>query len=149
MGTANGSIATADSGKPKRTQRRVPWLAVRRIAQWISFLAFLGFFLLLTWPMKLPYDPRAVFNLDPLTHLWLLVARKGIFLWGWAIAAFILWAIFGRIFCGWMCPLGSMLDFSRWFTQWFSRVFGLYASSNEKAGLPASARGRPFRRAPD
>jgi MauM/NapG family ferredoxin protein len=104
---------------------RVAWVPVRRTVQVLSFLVFAAFFFSLAYPLRLPYDPRLVFNLDPLTHLWQLFSRQGLFLWNWAIVALIWWAALGRAFCGWMCPLGVILDFSRWFSKWFARAFNL------------------------
>jgi len=89
-----------------------------------------------------------IFHLDPLTHLYLLVTRQSLQSIGWAIAAFVLWAILGRIFCGWICPLGAMLDFSRWFVERFQALFDLIPQS-KSAGSIRKARRSPVAFRPD
>ncbi len=114
---------TATAGKRKRCFN---WIWLRRITQTITFFVFFLILLLLTYPLKLPFDPRIIFHLDPITHLWLILSRQPLYSVVWAITAFVLWAIVGRTFCGWVCPLGALLDFSRWFVERFQAFFDLF-----------------------
>jgi ferredoxin len=109
----------------KRVNRQIKWVLLRRLTQTAAFFVFFAVLLLLTYPLDLPFDPRVIFHLDPLTHIWLFITRQPLYSIGWAITAFVLWGLVGRIFCGWFCPLGTLLDFSRWFVERFQVLFNL------------------------
>jgi MauM/NapG family ferredoxin protein len=98
--------------KPGRAFRR--WTFLRRLVQALAFLALLT---LLAgarggrWPAWLTDLP---IRLDPLTALSSLVAGRtlipGV---GLALIIVVLTLVVGRVWCGWLCPLGTLLD-------WFS-----------------------------
>lgn len=81
------------------------------MVQGISLVAFLALFLaapLKTWSAQVINLPM---RLDPLTMLaQSLASRK--FLAGSAVALIVLTLtiLFGRAWCGWLCPLGTVLD---------------------------------------
>ncbi len=86
------------------------WRRLRRLTQWIS----LGVFVLLVlalpsaWPAWLRQLPM---QLDPLTSLAQAIASHQVVsgaLVGLGVLA--LGLIFGRGWCGWVCPLGTLLD---------------------------------------
>ncbi len=87
-------------------------LSRRRIAtQTVFFLAFVYLTLTVTfsWPSLIGSD--FFFRFDPL--LWLTGSIAGRDLAPFALSAFLLLAItflFGRVFCGWICPLGTIID---------------------------------------
>ncbi len=112
--------------------RRPKWPLIRRILQTASFLIFFAIVLSLAYPLAVPFDTRLIFHLNPLTHVWLLITRQPLVSVGWAIAAFAFWLVLGRTFCGWICPLGAILDFSNAFVKWFSKVFTLYPNAEVK-----------------
>lgn len=61
------------------------------------------------WPSPVPYD--AFLRLDPLAWLLGSAASRGPAPWGWiALALVLVAAVFGRVFCGWVCPLGTVID---------------------------------------
>lgn len=63
----------------------------------------------LGWPSPLPYD--LFLRLDPLAWLLSSVAARALAPYGWvALGLLIVTAIFGSVFCGWACPLGTAID---------------------------------------
>jgi ferredoxin len=102
-----------------RPQSYAPaWVAGRKLVQALALAAFLLLFLAARWP-----DPAwkawsgLFFKLDPLAALanWLHSLSSG----QWAAAGKLLWLslftvgltlLAGRAWCGWLCPLGTLLD---------------------------------------
>ena len=87
---------------------------LRRSVQLLCLLGFLWLFLQTEYRGldELPYPVSLLFRLDPLAALADLLA-PGPFSLGslWpALLLLLLTAIFGRFFCGWVCPLGTTLD---------------------------------------
>jgi polyferredoxin len=85
----------------------------RRIRPWVQFAAFLLFIALLIWAGRTAILLTDLFFLaDPLAGIASAVAARRIvpaMLIGAAIA--LLAAVFlGRAWCGWLCPLGTLLD---------------------------------------
>ncbi len=97
--------------------RRIRW--ARRITQIVFLILF--FWLAIAplaqpagagWKVsgKLPAD--LFFLMNPLSWLSALAAGKslpGATIW-LIVALLVLSLLFGRVFCGWMCPLGTMID---------------------------------------
>lgn len=86
---------------------------LRRSVQFLCLLGFLWLFLQTEYRGldALPYPVSLLFRIDPLAALADLLA-PGSFNWSlWpAIVLLILAALFGRFFCGWICPLGTTID---------------------------------------
>ena len=81
------------------------------MVQYVSLSAFLLFFLLSKqggWPGELVNIPM---RLDPLLMLAHLLSSRT-FLTGSTLALVVILTtvVFGRAWCGWVCPLGTMLD---------------------------------------
>ncbi len=94
-------------------------VTVRRISQVFFFCLFVWFcivssfgtkwFQLRGWPADL------ILQLDPLVAVGTLLTTHTIYkglLWG--LATIILTIIFGRVFCGWICPFGAFHQFIGW-----------------------------------
>lgn len=84
------------------------WLWLRRAVQLGALAAFLA-----AWPAAW------AFQLDPLTAL--AAGRAGtitLVLGLTALAVVALTLLLGRFFCGWLCPLGTLLDLVRRATAW-------------------------------
>jgi polyferredoxin/formate hydrogenlyase subunit 6/NADH:ubiquinone oxidoreductase subunit I len=87
--------------------------SLRRIRPWVQLAAFLLFIGLLIGAGRSSFIPADLFyRLDPLAGIAGMVAARHIvpaMLIGTAIA--LIAAIFlGRAWCGWLCPLGTLLD---------------------------------------
>jgi len=87
------------------------WVILRKAVQWIALVGFLTLFItapLHNWPSQLTNLPM---RLDPLLMLAGSIASRS-FLTGSAIAlsVVVLTLLFGRAWCGWLCPLGTVLD---------------------------------------
>jgi len=83
---------------------------VRRAVQ----MAFLSVFILLAWAALYPPSrsiPENIFlRIDPLAAI---AAARGSGIWLYLLPAWILLAltaVSGRFFCGWICPLGTILE---------------------------------------
>jgi len=108
----------ARSGNEKRASEREPrayrparWVSLRRLVQTAAFSAFLVLFIWSRrggWPATLVNVPM---RLDPLAMLAGLLASRA-FVAGSAIALIVvlLTLLLGRAWCGWLCPLGTLLD---------------------------------------
>ncbi|MBP7635898.1 4Fe-4S binding protein, partial [Candidatus Ozemobacteraceae bacterium] len=101
--------------------------AIRRLSQAAALLGFIALFLAARFPFRpwAPVDLGLRFSpfgavLDSLAGL------KPALHYGPGIVILLLTPFFGRFFCGWLCPLGAMLDGWR-------RLFG------PKAGESASS----------
>lgn len=91
--------------------RRPGWVGSRKIVQALALVAFVGFFLLsrrdglagdvANIPMRL--DPLLVLAGD-------LAGRAFVVGSALALATLLLTLVFGRAWCGWLCPLGTVLD---------------------------------------
>lgn len=93
----------------------IPWWGLRLGCQLLCLAAFLYLFRLTE------YDPATnrgggplvnlFFRLDPLVAASALVAaRRWIALLWPAVVVLVATALLGRFFCGWLCPLGTLLD---------------------------------------
>jgi len=86
----------------------------RRTVQILCLAGFLWLFLQTEYRGQdhLPYPVSLLFRIDPLAALAAALA-PGAFVWKllWpALVVLGLTALFGRFFCGWICPLGTTLD---------------------------------------
>ncbi len=105
----------------KRKQKNAGWYwrAGRIATQWLAFLLFLALFTGLRrggWNTNLVNLP---IRLSPLSMLASLIAGHTFFRGALVgLALIILALVVGRVWCGWLCPLGSVLDLFP-FTKWF------------------------------
>ncbi len=88
---------------------------VRIVIQALFLLAFLALF----WGLAEPRVPATVASillaLDPLTAIGTALSDWTIAGWTWlGLAVLGLTAIFGRFFCGWICPLGTLQQLVSW-----------------------------------
>ena len=88
-----------------------PWITARKVVQYLSLLVFVALFIGSRgagWSGNLV---NLAMRLDPLVMLANLLASR-VFLISSALAlvVVILSLVFGRAWCGWFCPLGTVLD---------------------------------------
>ncbi len=72
------------------------------------------FFFALRYPQAYSFDNRWLLRLNPVSGILTFIASHRIIA-GYAItvpAVVVLTGVFGRIFCGFFCPLGAVVDFS-------------------------------------
>ncbi len=109
------ALSTPIEKKAKKRRRKIqpagPWVAARRIVQYLSLFLFIVLFVAAKrggWLGNLVNIPM---RLDPLLILANLLASH-VFLAGSALAliVIVLTLVFGRAWCGWLCPLGTILD---------------------------------------
>jgi polyferredoxin len=112
------------SGIPARKGIRI-LLWVRRAAQ-VGFFALFMYFLFHTGfrgnfaassdtPVRLPYPVEAYLLADPFVTAMTLGATHQVYrglLWSVGLLAVTL--VFGRVFCGWICPFGTLHHFFGW-----------------------------------
>lgn len=87
------------------------WVTARKIVQSLALAAFVGLFIVSSrggWDSNVVNIPM---RLDPLLALANALAART-FLVGSALAliTLLLTLVFGRAWCGWLCPLGTVLD---------------------------------------
>ena len=104
-------ITKSRKKKLRKGQVSGPWIFFRKTVQYLALFAFIALFVwssqgggaanLINIPMRL----------DPLLILANLFASR-VFLAGSSLALIVLLltVVFGRAWCGWLCPLGTLLD---------------------------------------
>ncbi|MFP4055594.1 MAG: DUF6599 family protein [Candidatus Brocadiia bacterium] len=89
----------------------------RRIAQVVTFLLFIALLLHAAWLVERlagpDYVPISYVRLSPLGAAAAMLGDHAFIVrYIPALGLLVLAALFGRFFCGWVCPLGSTLDFT-------------------------------------
>jgi MauM/NapG family ferredoxin protein len=90
------------------------WRGLRRLSQLLCLAAFFGLLLAPTrsgspWPLA-----DLFFRLDPLAALaGTLASRSWQARLGLALVTLLLTLLVGRAWCGWICPLGTLLEWTR------------------------------------
>ena len=121
---------TAKPGWFRRLNKRLgeTWLSApwRRLIQAFCFIAFLVLFFWVAWPYGSPdyaasmagrekIDAELFLAIDPLVSISTAIAGRT-WVWSLTFTAVILLSgvIFPRGFCGYLCPLGTLIDLFDW-----------------------------------
>jgi len=85
---------------------------LRRLSQIIFSSIFIYILWSTTYPLKSFFSSQIIFKIDPLV-MFLTALAERVIVPGliFSVMMVVLTAIFGRFFCGWMCPMGSWIDF--------------------------------------
>ena len=86
----------------------------RKVCQIASFVLFMFLFIQAVYLGQSPLESDLYYRFDPLIALTAMIAGRALIAGLlYSIINLIAAVIFGRVWCGWLCPMGTMLD-------WFS-----------------------------
>ena len=130
------------SGGSLRSARTQLWL--RRIVQLLALALFLWLFRRTAAPAGEDYAAQAGvawwFRVDPLAQASAALAGRSWTWLAWPALIFLGLALLaGRAFCGWLCPLGTLLDLWGRCTGWFRRLVWRGRTAPAWARLPRFA----------
>jgi polyferredoxin len=92
-------------------RRRPGWVAARKTVQAAALIAFVALFVLARGADLSGDVANVPMRLDPLLQLSAAVAARAVVAGSLiALITLGLTLVFGRAWCGWLCPLGSVLD---------------------------------------
>lgn len=87
------------------------WIRVRQVVQYGALLLFLGLFASTLMNRLLPIPVNLFSRLNPLQALTAMIGgRELILLYLPALITVAVTLAFGRVWCGWFCPLGAILE---------------------------------------
>lgn len=121
--SGEGSKRGARSGAPRRSIRMLRW--VRRISQAVFLVVFLLLLFQTTFRGSFSADPNATVRLgwpvevfflfDPFAALITFLSTFTVYRWMLlALVVVALTLLFGRVFCGWVCPMGTINQITAW-----------------------------------
>jgi MauM/NapG family ferredoxin protein len=99
-------------------KHRISAVKTRRIIQALVFLLFLYLFAITVAPIERHLPTDLFLRSDPLIALTTTLSlRGGAHILLDALPIIILTVLFGRVFCGWLCPMGATLDIAAHFSR--------------------------------
>ena len=87
------------------------FLLLRRVVQALALVLFLGLAIYSWRSLRLPAPANILLRLDPLAGLAaMLAARRWLAAFTPALLLAVATLFLGRFWCGWLCPLGTLID---------------------------------------
>lgn len=104
--------------KPGKTKKLLRLTNIRIGSQVFFFIIF-ALSVWLSWTSRVQgYRVSWLLEMDPLVTVSTLFSTGFIYRFlGWAFVIIFLTLMFGRVFCGWICPMGSLQQFTAWLFQ--------------------------------
>jgi polyferredoxin len=102
-----------------RKRRSLPrhfWKQLRRLCQIFCLVFFLVLFRLTDYGGSdtIPYAVNIFFRIDPLVGACVTLAKMSVLYVLWpSLVLVALTLVLGRFFCGWVCPMGTLIDMGR------------------------------------
>jgi len=86
--------------------------ALRRVSQLVFWLGFLALFAFAAYPLRIPVPADLYLRGDPLIAISAMISLRELILplFWFALPVVVLSVLFGRVFCGWICPTGTTID---------------------------------------
>lgn len=97
-------------------------VTIRRISQFFFFVLFLWFCIVTTlgdklWQLR-GWPVNWFLELDPLVALGTVLTTRELYAGLlWALLTVVLTVFLGRVFCGWVCPFGTIQQFTGWLAR--------------------------------
>jgi polyferredoxin len=87
-----------------------------RILSQIFFFAVFLFSVWATWTSRLGgYPVSRILEMDPLVMIATILSTGHVYRYlGWGLAIIVVTLLFGRVFCNWICPYGTLHQFVGW-----------------------------------
>jgi len=84
----------------------------RRAVQTLALLLYLALFFAAVYPLKVPVPPDMFLRLSLLNDFSSMLSSRTVIvqLLPWALGVLVATLLLGRVFCGWICPLGTLID---------------------------------------
>ena len=90
-------------------------LKLRPLIQAIFLIFFTYLFIIISFPLQKSLATNIFYNFDPLiTLIMVLTGTLLVTALLYSVITVILTVLFGRMFCGWMCPMGTIFDLSEY-----------------------------------
>lgn len=87
------------------------WIIARKVIQWVALLGFLALIITSRRAIVAPEVINLPMRLNPLAVLSAILSEKSFLVeYLVALGIVLLTLVVGRAWCGWLCPLGTLLD---------------------------------------
>jgi len=108
-----GAITRLEAPQIGRRLKEVAtrWMRARQVFQYAALFLFLGLTLSTLWSQLQPIPVNLFSRLNPLQALIAMVGGRKLIANYWpALLTVIITLLLGRVWCGWFCPLGAILE---------------------------------------